>query len=314
MRRDLSALLASAGLRGRVETNRPLAELTWFRVGGPAELLFVPADEADLSAFMRAWPQELPLSVLGLASNTLVRDGGVPGAVIRLSPRGFGGVQAQGTRLTVGAALPDVKAARAAADAGIAGLAFYRGIPGSIGGALRMNAGAYGTETKDRLVEARAVDRRGDVHVLTAADFGFTYRHTSAPSDLVFTEATYEGMPGDRDEIQREMAGITDRREETQPVKSRTGGSTFKNPSGEKAWQLIDRAGCRGLTVGGAQMSELHCNFMLNLGDASAHDLETLGETVRGRVRQSSGNDLEWEIKRLGDPLGEAVPAFMDAA
>lgn len=311
---DALTLLSGVALRGRLAAGEPLAPLTWFRVGGPAELLFVPADEEDLAAFLRAWPQDRPLTVLGLASNTLVRDGGVPGAVVRLSARGFGATRAQGTRLTVGAALPDVKAARAAADAGIAGLAFYRGIPGAIGGALRMNAGAYGTETKDRLVGARALDRDGNLHVLTNADFGFSYRHSSVPADLIFTEATFEGTVGDRAAIQAEMDGITERREATQPIKSRTGGSTFKNPPGGKAWELIDAAGCRGLTVGGAQMSKLHCNFMLNLGEASAHDLETLGETVRGRVRETSGIALEWEIKRVGVPAGAPVPAFMEAA
>ncbi|MBJ3774938.1 UDP-N-acetylmuramate dehydrogenase [Acuticoccus mangrovi] len=310
---DLTPLLAGAGIRGRLEPNRPLADITWFRVGGPAQLLFTPADEADLCAFLAALPQEVPVLTIGLASNLLVRDGGVEGAVIRLSPKGFAGARAEGMRLTVGAALPDVKAARAAADAGIAGLAFYRGIPGAIGGALRMNAGAYGTETKDRLVSARAVDRKGRVHVLQNADFGYTYRHSTAPDDLVFTEATYAGEPGDRAEILAAMDEITSKREETQPIKSRTGGSTFKNPPGEKAWQLIDAAGCRGLTVGGAQMSELHCNFMLNLGEATADDLERLGETVRGRVKATSGVALDWEIKRIGVPAGDPVPPFMEA-
>jgi UDP-N-acetylmuramate dehydrogenase len=309
---EILARLGGAAFRGRLEPDRPLADYTWFRVGGPAELLFTPADEADLAAFLRALPLDVPVTVIGLASNTLVRDGGVPGVVIRLSPRGFGHARVDGLRLTVGAALPDVKAARAAADEGIAGLAFLRGIPGSIGGALRMNAGAYGGETKDRLVAARAVDRRGELHVLTNADFGFAYRHSSVPDDFVFTEATFEGEPGDRAAILAEMDGITERREATQPIKSRTGGSTFKNPPGEKAWMLVDRAGCRGLTVGGAQMSELHANFMLNLGQATADDLERLGETVRGRVRANAGISLEWEIKRIGVPAGAPVPAFME--
>ncbi|UOM33614.1 UDP-N-acetylmuramate dehydrogenase [Acuticoccus sp. I52.16.1] len=308
---DLTPLFADAGIRGRMEPNRDLADVTWFRVGGPAQLLFSPADEADLAAFLEVLPRDVPVHVLGLASNTLVRDGGVPGVVIRLSARGFGRVDVAGTRITAGTALPDVRLARAAADAAIAGLAFYRGIPGALGGALRMNAGAYGTETKDVLVAARAVDRAGVVHVLTNADFGFAYRHSSLPADFVFTEATFQGTPGDREAILAEMEGITARREETQPVKSRTGGSTFKNPPGEKAWQLVDKAGCRGLTVGGAQMSELHANFMLNLGEATADDLERLGETVRGRVRETAGITLEWEIKRIGVPAGDAVPAFM---
>ena len=300
-----------AAMRGRVEENASLAPFTWFRVGGPADILAVPEDEADLAALMKALPADTPITVIGLASNTLVRDGGVRGVVVRLSPRGFGFARAEGTRLTVGTALPDVKAARAAADASIAGLEFFRGIPGAIGGALRMNAGAYGGETKDRLVSARAVDRKGEIHTLTNADFGFSYRHSSVPADFVFTEAVFEGEEGDRDVILAAMDAITDRREETQPVKSRTGGSTFKNPPGGKAWQLIDRAGCRGLTIGGAQMSELHCNFMLNLGEATADDLERLGETVRGRVKASSGIALEWEIKRIGEPVGARVPEFI---
>jgi len=301
----------NGAVRGRLTENEPLAPFTWFRVGGPAEILFSPADEADLAAFMKALPADVPVTVLGLASNTLVRDGGIAGVVIRLSPKGFGFARAEGNRLTVGAALPDVKAARAAADATLTGLEFFRGIPGCIGGALRMNAGAYGGETKDRLISARAVDRTGEIHELTNADFGFSYRHSSVPADYVFTEATFEAAPGDRDVILAAMDEITEKREATQPVKSRTGGSTFKNPPGEKSWQLIDAAGCRGLTVGGAQMSELHCNFMLNLGDATADDLERLGETVRGRVRASAGVDLEWEIKRVGRPAGAPVPEFI---
>lgn len=311
---SLLSRLEAAGVRGRLEPDRPLADLTWFRVGGHAELLFVPSDEADLAAFLLELPSDVPVTVLGLASNTLVRDGGVPGVTIRLSARGFGASRVEGTRLVAGAALPDVKAARAAADAGIAGLAFLRGIPGSIGGALRMNAGAYGTETGDRLVSARAIDRRGDVHELTQADFGFAYRHTEVPADLIFTEATFEGVAGDPNAIAAEMDAITERRETTQPVRSRTGGSTFRNPPGEKAWMLIDRAGCRGLTVGGAQMSELHANFMLNLGEASAHDLELLGETVRRRVRETSGITLEWEIKRVGVFAAAPVQPFLEDA
>ncbi|MEM0908834.1 MAG: UDP-N-acetylmuramate dehydrogenase [Pseudomonadota bacterium] len=306
----LSDTLADV-VRGRIEKDAPLAPFTWFRVGGPAEILFTPADEADLCAFMTALPAGIPITVMGLASNTLVRDGGVPGVVVRLSPKGFGKAETDGMRLTVGAALPDVKASRAAADASIAGLEFFRGIPGAIGGALKMNAGAYGGETKDRLISARAVDRDGKVHTLTNADFGFAYRHSSVPADFIFTEATFEGVPGDRATILKAMDEITDKREETQPVKSRTGGSTFKNPPGGKAWQLIDAAGCRGLIVGGAQMSELHCNFMLNLGSATGEDLERLGETVRGRVRAHAGVSLSWEIKRIGVPVGPAVPEFI---
>ncbi|MEM8664200.1 MAG: UDP-N-acetylmuramate dehydrogenase [Pseudomonadota bacterium] len=298
-------------VRGRVLEDAPLAEFTWFRVGGPADILFTPADEADLSAGLKVIPRDVPLTVIGLASNTLVRDGGVEGVAIRLSPKGFGQSSVDGNRVTVGSALPDVKAARVAADASLTGLEFFRGIPGSIGGALRMNAGAYGGETKDRLVSARAVDRDGNIHVLSNADFGFAYRHSSVPADFIFTEATFDAEPGDRTKILAAMDEITEKREATQPVKSRTGGSTFKNPPGGKSWQLIDAAGCRGLTVGGAQMSELHANFMLNLGAATADDLERLGETVRGRVREHSGVALEWEIKRIGRFAGAPVPEFI---
>jgi len=287
-------------LRGRLKTNAPLADITWFRVGGPAELLFQPADEADLAYFLEAAPANLPVTVIGLGSNLLVRDGGIRGAVIRLG-RGFSDISFEaGSLIRVGAAVPDVKLARAAADAAIGGLAFYRGIPGAVGGALRMNGGAHGVETKDVLIECRAVDRGGRAHVLSNADMGFAYRHCGAPADLIFTEALFQAEPGDRAAIQAEMKEIAEYREAAQPIKSRTGGSTFKNPPGHKAWQLIDAAGCRGLKVGGAAVSEKHCNFLINEGDASAVDLESLGETVRARVKQTSGVDLEWEIKRLG--------------
>jgi UDP-N-acetylmuramate dehydrogenase len=288
-------------LRGRLLPNQSLAELTWFRVGGPAQVLFMPEDEADLAYFLGLLPADVPVTVVGLGSNLIVRDGGVPGVVVRLG-RGFNDVVVEGTRIKSGTAVPDVKVARAAQEAGLAGLAFLRGIPGAIGGALRMNGGAYKGETKDVLVEARAVDRQGRVHTLGNADMRYTYRHCGAPEDFIFTEATFVGMPGDRAAIAAEMDKITESREATQPIKSRTGGSTFKNPPGQKAWQLIDAAGCRGLIVGGAQVSELHCNFLINLGTASAADIETLGETVRKRVKESSGVDLEWEIKRIGVP------------
>ncbi len=286
-------------LRGRLLSNQSLAELTWFRVGGPAQALFMPEDESDLAYFLGALSAEIPVIVVGLGSNLIVRDGGIPGVVVRLG-RGFNEVAVEGTRIKAGTAVPDVKVARAAQEAGLAGLAFLRGIPGAIGGALRMNGGAYGRETKDALVAARAVDRAGRIHELSNADMHYTYRHCGAPEDFIFTEATFEGTPGDRAAIAAEMDKITESREATQPIKSRTGGSTFKNPPGAKAWQLIDAAGCRGLTVGGAQVSELHCNFLINLGTATAADIETLGETVRRRVRASSGVELEWEIKRIG--------------
>ncbi|HEY5964271.1 MAG TPA: UDP-N-acetylmuramate dehydrogenase [Xanthobacteraceae bacterium] len=288
-------------VRGRLLPNQSLAELTWFRVGGPAQVLFMPEDEADLAGFLKALPADIPVIVVGLGSNLIVRDGGIPGVVVRLG-RGFNDVKVDGLRITAGPAVPDVKVARAAQEAGIGGLSFMRGIPGAVGGALRMNGGAYGGETKDVLVSARAVDRTGRIHVLSNTDMHYTYRHCGVPDDFIFTEATFEGRTGDPAVIAAEMDKITESREATQPIKSRTGGSTFKNPPGHKAWQLIDKAGCRGLVVGGAQVSELHCNFLINQGTATAADIETLGETVRKRVKDSSGVDLEWEIKRIGVP------------
>ena len=285
--------------RGRLLANQSLAELTWFRVGGPAQALFMPDDEDDLSSFLANLPGEIAVTVIGLGSNLIVRDGGVQGVVVRLG-RGFGEVAVEGLDVRAGAAVPDVKVARAAQEAGIAGLSFLRGIPGAIGGALRMNGGAYGRETKDALIEARAVDRAGRIHVLANADLGFTYRHCSVPDDYIFTQATFRGERGDQVVIAAVMEKITESREATQPIKSRTGGSTFKNPPGGKAWQLIDAAGCRGLRLGDAQVSEMHCNFLINLGSATAADIETLGETVRAWVKESSGVELEWEIKRIG--------------
>ena len=295
---DLKARLPQ--LRGRLMSNPPLAELTWFRVGGPAQVLFMPEDEADLAYFLGRLPPEIPVTVVGLGSNLIVRDGGVPGVVIRLG-RGFGEVKVEeGTRIRAGTAVPDVKVSRAAQEAAITGLAFFRGIPGAIGGALRMNGGAYGRETKDALIEARGVDRQGRVRVFANADMHYTYRHCGAPDDVIFTQALFQGAPGDPATIAAEMEKITESREATQPIKSRTGGSTFKNPPGHKAWQLIDAAGCRGLKRGGAQVSEMHCNFLINLGGATAADIEALGETVRRRVKENSGIELEWEIKRIG--------------
>jgi UDP-N-acetylmuramate dehydrogenase len=289
-------------LRGRLIADQPLAEFTWFRVGGPAQALFMPEDETDLAYLLRELPAEIPLTVVGLGSNLIVRDGGVPGVVVRLG-RGFGEVKVEeGGRMRAGAAVPDVKVARAAQEAGIAGLSFLRGIPGAIGGALRMNGGAYGRETKDALTAARGVDRAGNVRVIANADMGYGYRHCGVGDDVIFTEALFRGTPGDPAAIAAEMNAITEAREATQPIKSRTGGSTFKNPLGHKAWQLIDAAGCRGLVVGDAQVSELHCNFLINRGAATAADIETLGETVRERVQETSGVELEWEIKRIGVP------------
>ena len=301
-------------VRGRMTANAPLSEITWFRVGGPAQLLFTPADEADLAYLLGRLPDDIPLTIIGLGSNLLVRDGGVPGIVIRLG-RGFSDIVVEpGNRLRAGSAVPDVKVARAAAEAGISGLAFYRGIPGSIGGALRMNAGAHGRETKDCLIGARAVDRNGNIRVLSLADMGFTYRHSAVPDDWIFTEATFEGTLGESADILKEMDDVAEYREKNQPIRERTGGSTFKNPSGQSAWKLIDGAGCRGLRVGGAKVSEMHCNFLINDRQATGEDIETLGETVRARVQAASGVVLNWEIIRLGQPksgrpIGEALAA-----
>jgi UDP-N-acetylmuramate dehydrogenase len=293
-------------VRGRLEANAPLADLTWFRVGGPAEVLFAPADEADLAEFLRATPTDVPVYVIGVGSNLLVRDGGVPGVVIRLG-RGFSDIKIeQDHRIRVGTAVPDVRVARFAYDNSIDGLTFLRGIPGSMGGALRMNGGAYGGETKDVVIQVRAVDRSGNVHVLDNADMKYTYRHCGAPEDFIFTEALLQGRPGIQADIQAAMDKITDSREATQPIKSRTGGSTFKNPPGNKSWQLIDKAGMRGFAVGPAKVSELHCNFLINEGGATATEIEKLGETVRERVKASLGIELDWEIKRIGIPLTEA--------
>ena len=295
---DLRAALPA--FRGRLSGGDSLAALSWFRVGGPAEVLMVPADEADLAYALARIPGEVPVTSLGLGSNVILRDGGVLGVVVRLG-RGFNGIAVEaGHRLRAGTAVPDVKVARAAADAAIDGLAFFRGIPGSIGGALRMNAGAHGGETRDVLVSARGVDRDGTVRVFDTAAMGFSYRNSTAPTSVIFTEALFQGRPGEPAAIAAEMDRITAAREASQPIREKTGGSTFKNPPGGKAWQLIDAAGCRGLTVGDAQMSEMHCNFLINRGSASAADIEALGEEVRRRVRDHSGIALDWEIKRIG--------------
>ena len=294
-------------VRGRLEANAALADLTWFRAGGPAEVLFTPADEADLADFLKATPMDVPVHVIGVGSNLLVRDGGVPGVVIRLG-RGFADVSEEpGHRVRAGTAALDVRVARFALEKSIDALTFLRGIPGSIGGALRMNAGAYGGETKDILIEARAIDRSGKIHVLSNADMKYSYRHCGAPEDLVFTQALFQGRAGDPAEISAAMDKITESREATQPIKSRTGGSTFKNPPGNKSWQLIDKAGMRGFAVGPAKVSELHCNFLINEGGATATQIEELGETVRAKVKASSGIDLDWEIKRIGLRPGEAA-------
>jgi UDP-N-acetylmuramate dehydrogenase len=287
-------------VRGRLEANYPLADLTWFRVGGPAEVLYTPADEADLAVFMAGLPADVACYVIGVGSNLLVRDGGIAGVVIRLG-RGFADVKLDGAlRVKAGTAALDVRVARFAAENGIDALTFLRGIPGSIGGALRMNGGAYGGETKDVLVSVRAVDRKGNIRVLSNSDMNYTYRHSGAAEDLIFTEATFEGRAGKPEDIMAAMDKITSSREATQPIKSRTGGSTFKNPPGLKSWQLIDAAGMRGYAIGPAKVSDLHCNFLINEGGATAAQIEDLGELVRAKVKAHSGVELEWEIKRIG--------------
>ncbi len=309
--RDLLQRLPADRVRGALQPDQPLGPVTWFRVGGPAELLFQPADADDLALVLAALPADVPVTVIGLGSNLIVRDGGLPGLVVRLGARGFGHVSVESaTRIRAGAAVPDKRLAAAALQAGIGGFAFYHGIPGGIGGAVRMNAGAHGSETAAVLVEAEALDRAGRRHVLSRADLAFTYRHSALPDDFIVTDAVFEGVPADPAAIRAEMDAVEAHRVAAQPIRARTGGSTFKNPPGTSAWKLVDAAGCRGLRIGGAQVSELHCNFLLNVGDASGADVERLGETVRARVLATSGVRLEWEIKRLGvfAPGDEVVP------
>jgi UDP-N-acetylmuramate dehydrogenase len=297
---------SAPGLRGRLTANAPIAEATWFRVGGPAQLLFSPADEDDLASVLGALPAEIPVTPIGLGSNLIVRDGGVEGLVIRLGGRAFNAIDVMDdSRVIAGAAAPDQFVAKAAASAGVGGLAFLRGVPGSIGGALRMNAGAHGGEIKDVLIEASGVDRSGVKRRFSNAEMGFSYRHSSAPQGIIFTGASLQGRPGDPADIEAEMERITRAREASQPIREKTGGSTFKNPPGQKAWELIDKAGCRGLAIGDAQVSMMHCNFLINRGGASAGDLEALGEEVRRRVHDASGVRLEWEIKRIGRAIAQ---------
>lgn len=300
-------------VRGRYTENAPLGAVGWFACGGTAEILFKPADFDDLREFLAACPAHVPVTTFGVLSNTIVRDGGIKGVVIRLG-REFAEIKAEGARIEAGALALDGNVAQAAAKANIAGLEFFSGIPGTIGGALRMNAGCYGTETKDVLVEATAIDRTGAIHRVSAADMGMAYRHSDAPLDWVFTSAIFEGRAGNEEDIRAHMLQIKEKRGSSQPIREKTGGSTFANPSAEdiaraglpegtKVWQLIDRAGCRGLRMGGAMMSELHANFMINTGTATATELEALGEEVRARVLADSGITLRWEIKRMGEPL-----------
>ena len=292
-------------IRGSYREQVELADVTWFRVGGCADILFSPADEADLQTFLANCPEEIPVMVLGACSNTLIRDGGVSGVVIKLG-RPFGDIviDADG-QVKAGAAVPDLMLSKQVAEAELSGLEFFRGIPGTVGGALRMNAGAYGNDTATVLTQAYAYDRKGNRHEIKVHEMGFDYRHCALSQDLIFTAARFQTVPGDKEKILTQMEEISASREDTQPIKSRTGGSTFKNPGGAdpeglKAWKLIDAAGCRGLAQGDAQISEQHCNFLINHGEASAADLETLGEVVRQRVKDHSGVTLQWEIKRIG--------------
>ncbi|WP_353645446.1 UDP-N-acetylmuramate dehydrogenase [Mesorhizobium sp. WSM2239] len=302
-----------AGIRGRITPNAEMDKITWFRAGGIADALFQPADEEDLAAFLKAVPAEIPLTVVGIGSNLLVREGGIPGFVIRLSAKGFGEAEAiSATQIRAGAATPDKRVAAVALEAGIGGFHFYHGIPGAIGGALRMNAGANSVETRERVVEVRALDRKGKGHTLTNADMGYAYRHSSAPAGLIFTSVLFEGYPEDKATIKAAMDAVQHHRETVQPIREKTGGSTFKNPEGTSAWKEIDKAGCRGLMIGGAQMSPMHCNFMINTGNATGYDLEFLGETVRARVLEHSGIRLQWEIKRIGNfKPGHEVQEFL---
>jgi UDP-N-acetylmuramate dehydrogenase len=287
-------------LRGRLTANQSLAELTWFRVGGPAQMLFTPADEDDLAYFLKNLPKEFPVYVVGVGSNLIVRDGGLPGVVIRLPPRGFGETNVQGDVVSAGAAALDKRVAETAAAANLGGLEFFFGIPGTIGGALRMNAGANGDETKDVLVQATGIGRDGERRVFTNAEMKFVYRNSGVDASVIFTSARFRGRAATSEAIRVRMNEVQAHRQAAQPIREKTGGSTFQNPPGESAWKLIDAAGCRGLRVGGAQVSEMHCNFLINTAEATGHDIETLGETVRARVKENSGIELHWEIKRIG--------------
>jgi UDP-N-acetylmuramate dehydrogenase len=299
-------------VRGKLLADEELAPFTWFRVGGKADALFLPKDEDDLAEFLAKLDPIIPVIVLGAASNVIVRDGGIAGVVVRLGPA-FGKVAADGLRVTAGAAALDARVSVAAANAGIAGMEFFSGVPGTIGGALRMNAGCYGRETKDVLVEARALTRDGKRVVLTNADFHFSYRHTEAAEDLIFVEAVFEGTQDEPAAILARIEALKARRETTQPIREKTGGSTFANPdppgtpNQRSSWKLVDEAGMRGARRGGAQVSELHCNFLLNVGEATAADIEGLGEDVRAAVKAKSGVELRWEIKRIGRPAVDAT-------
>jgi UDP-N-acetylmuramate dehydrogenase len=291
---------------GRIETNADLSKSTWFRVGGPAEVMFWPADLNDLMNFLQNKADDVPITIIGIGSNLMVRDGGVPGVVIRLSEV-FTKISVEGLEITAGGGVSNLRLANAARECGIAGFEFLCGIPGAVGGAVRMNAGAYGSETKDIVQRVRALDVKGNLIELSVAEMKYSYRHSEAPADLIFIDASFKGEPGNTREIADRMKEIRAERALTQPVKTPTGGSTFTNPPGAKAWELIDQAGCRGLMRGGAIVSEKHCNFLINTGSATAADLEGLGEEVRRRVFESSGIQLEWEIRRIGVPENPQV-------
>ena len=292
-------------VRGRYSESAPLAGVTWFRVGGPAEVLFRPADEADLAAFLECKPADVPVTVMGVGSNLLVRDGGISGVVVRLG-RGFAAIDVDGTRVSAGAMALDYNVALTCRDASLAGFEFLSGVPGTIGGGLRMNAGAYGREMKDIVARVRALDAKGVAHELSPTEWAPRYRGCGVPEDWIFTGAEMDGVPGNKSEIARAISYVQSARADTQPIRARTGGSTFANPDGHKAWQLIDRAGCRGLAIGGAMVSDKHCNFLINSGNATASDLESLGEEVRRRVLEASGIELKWEIRRIGLPAETA--------
>ncbi|WP_297322389.1 UDP-N-acetylmuramate dehydrogenase [uncultured Bartonella sp.] len=298
--------------RGRLSTNVDMSKVTWFRAGGLAELFYQPVDETDLAEFLKNLPKDVPVTVVGIGSNLLIRDGGIAGVTIRLSAKGFGETQqVSQTQIFAGAATTDKRLASVAFEAGISGFDFYCGIPGGLGGALKMNAGANGGETARHVVEVYALDRSGKRHILNLADMNYSYRQSNVDKDLIFVGALLQGQKGQKEEIREKMEAALRHREEVQPIREKTGGSTFRNPEGTSAWKLIDEAGCRGLTIGGAQMSMMHCNFMINTGNATAYDLELLGETVRQQVFEKTGVVLDWEIKRIGQFMeGKEIVPF----
>ena len=301
------------GIRGRIHPNVDMSKVTWFRAGGLAEVFYQPADEADLAAFLQKLPRDIPITIVGIGSNLLIRDGGIAGVTIRLSAKGFGETQqVSQTRIFAGAATTDKRLASVALEAGISGFHFYCGIPGGLGGALKMNGGANGGETAQHVVEVYALDREGKRHILNLSDMDYSYRQSKVDDGMIFVGALLEGQKGNKEHIKKAMDEAIRHREEVQPIREKTGGSTFRNPEGTSAWKVIDEAGCRGLTIGGAEMSTMHCNFMINTGNATAYDLELLGETVRKRVFEKTGINLHWEIKRIGQFVtGKEVKPFV---